>query len=559
MKNIFLDAPVQSKIFGLALGILSLLFVSIYISYTRLRQVNQEITNLAEYTIPITDLVADVNIHALEQELHFQRAIKLAEIEPLDQIAIASEINSFEDKGKIVDRQLAKAMNLAQVAIAQSQQQDIQEKLIRLEPMLEQIEAEHQDFHDHIAKVFQLLEARDKDNARELEKVLIKEQSQFNKEVETIFLELEEFMVLAAQSSQKNQQTLLQLVLLVTLIAICFGVLASSAITRSLTEPTRYLTKKMKAIGQGNLDVEMDVTSGDEIGYLTASFNQMVTELKQKEQIKATFGKYVDPRVVEKLMHSSEGANTGGQRQVMTVFFADICGLSKVTKNLSPHELVKATNQYLTLMSAPISDYSGVIDKFIGTTIMGFWGPPFTNPEDHSKLACQAALEQIGRLATLEQILKQVIGKKKALTTLPKLNLNVGIATGPLVVGNMGSESAKSYTVMGDTVNLASRLKGASKQYGVQVLLSEEAQVLSKDVVETREIDAIQVVGKEEAIRVYELLSSKGALPENLASLRDVFSQGLTAYRARNWQQAQLYFQQCLQIKADDNSSTLSR
>ncbi len=133
-------------------------------------------------------------------------------------------------------------------------------------------------------------------------------------------------------------------------------------------------------------------------------------------------------------------------------------------------------------------------------------GSPFTGETNHAQLACYAALEQIARLEQLRQLMVEATGK----TAQPPVNLHIGIATGSLVVGNMGSEAAKSYTVMGDTVNTASRLKGVSKQYGTQVILAEETYQMAAEAVEARELDLIQVVGKQEPVRVYQLLGRTG-------------------------------------------------
>jgi adenylate cyclase len=163
-----------------------------------------------------------------------------------------------------------------------------------------------------------------------------------------------------------------------------------------------------------------------------------------------------------------------------------------------------------------------VIDKYIGDAIMSFWGPPFTDESEHAKLACRASLEQFVKLDELQAQLPDLLGFRKG---LPKINVRIGLCTGELIVGNIGSNISKSYTVMGDTVNVASRLESANKQYGTHILMSEATYELVKDEFETREIDNIIVVGKSEPVRIFELLAPSGKIEKQVLDLRDYFQQ----------------------------------
>lgn len=545
--------PISVKILTMAIGMLGLLIAVIYISYNRLRKVNAEIENLAESIVPITNFVAKADRIALEQELQLERVFTLYESDIPKTQQIEAEIDKFKRQEKQLDRELTAATNLLNAEL-HSTSAAVREKVDLLKPRLAQIEREHQDFHDRASVAFALLEAGKKEEAYRLEEELETEKDQFDREIANILFDLERLTVKAAKAAQRHQQWVLHLGLCVTAIATGLGLVSASVITVGMVRPTRRLLLSMKAIREGDLNVRIDCTSNDEIGLLATSFNQMAIELKQKEQIKETFGKYLDPRVVERLMSHPDGANTQGQKQVMTVFFSDIEGFGDLGKTLTPDELVRLTNQYLSLMSAPISENYGVIDKFIGTIVMGFWGQPFTGEADHAKLACDAALDQIARLERLRRAIADTV---KSAIAPSKLDIRIGLATGSLVVGNVGSESSKSYTVIGDTVNIASRLKGASQQYGVRALMSEETQQQVVEVMETRELDCIKVVGKEEPIRVYELLSRKGELDPTRTQLREAFERGLSCYRHRHWESALSQFDICLQLDVRDRPSQL--
>ncbi len=537
------------KIFGIATSLLGLLLLVVYISTHRLRQVNAEITDLAQYTIPITDRVAQIDVHALEQELHFERVQKLYEIAPRDGRRIRAEIQAFEKLDGQINQEIADAIAMAKVALKEAKLDQDRAEWKRIEPMLESIEIQHQQFHDHALELLNLLQAGELNAARQLSEQIIIEEKDFNAAINTIFLELEQFTVDSAKLGQQHQQTVQSLSLAVALIATAFGLVYARLVTQGLVKPVRSLAHAMAAVQAGDLDVSLDVSSRDEVGTLARSFNAMVGELKLKARLEETFGKYVDPRIVQSLMDKATTTNTAGDRQVMTVFFADVKGFEAVLARLNPEDQVSLMNHYLNIMSAPITAHDGVIDKFIGTVMMGFWGPPFCDANRHSQLACAAALEQIERLRLLQQHIEKMIGE-----SVP-LHLHIGLSTGKLVVGNMGSEAAKSFTVMGDTVNTASRLKGASHQYGVTVLMNEATQQQVADMMETRELDLIQVVGKEEPVRIYELLGRKGDLSDAELEAKVAFEAGLQAYRQQQWSLASGQFTHSLAESAQAKTS----
>ncbi|MBP0017970.1 MAG: HAMP domain-containing protein [Cyanobacteria bacterium SBLK] len=551
MKKIKIGA----KIFGLALGMLGLSLIAVSISYHRLRLVRKEVYLLSEYTISLANSVTEINIHVLQQHFFLHRIFRFYELEPRDRRRIDSEISNFERRGDLVDTELGRANSLIQQALSDRQLPTSRKQISSLISVLEKIEEEHRDFHDRAREIMGLLAEDSKIQARQLENSLEDEEEKFNREIANILKEINQFTIESARSGQQHQQQVLQLGVFVAGIAAISGLLSASAIATGLVRPTRDLTRKIKTIGENNFNIEISVPSQDEIGEIARSFNKMIAELKQKEKIKEMFGKYVDPRAIAHLLEDPKGTQIVGEKRTMTVFFSDIEGWYTLENSLVSRESIAIINQYLTLMSAPISHHRGVIDKFLGTTIMAFWGEPFTTAKDRDRLACHAALEQIASLDSLRLDLAPKIAREN----LEQLDLRIGLATGESVVGNMGSESSKSYTVIGDAVNLASRLQGASKQYGVRILIAESTRNNTLDVIETREIDRIQVVGKEESARVYEVLALKGNLPSHLATLRDCFERGLSAYGQRNWQKAETLFGECLQLQPDDRPSQIFR
>jgi adenylate cyclase len=223
---------------------------------------------------------------------------------------------------------------------------------------------------------------------------------------------------------------------------------------------------------------------------------------------------------------------------------------------MTPQGLVKLMNCYLNTMSEPIRNERGVIDKYIGDAIMAYWGPPFTEYGEQAGLACLAALEMIERLDGLRTDIVELIG----IRDLPRIDMRIGVATGEALVGNLGSDLMMSYTVMGDAVNLASRLEGANKVYGTRILVSSATAAAAAGVVETREIDRLVVLGQSEPAPIHEVMARAGALSPAQARLRKAFAEGLAAYRARNWPLADACIGRCLEIAPGDGPAlTLQR
>jgi len=294
----------------------------------------------------------------------------------------------------------------------------------------------------------------------------------------------------------------------------------------------RRLLLGTAAVEHGALDTVVPVTSRDEIGSLTQSFNSMVGGLRVKARIRDTFGKYVDPRIVAGLLDRPELTEAKGSRREMTILFCDMKGFTVLSEGMTPAALVNVLNRYITVMSEPVRRNNGIIDKYIGDEIMAFWGPPFTGTDDHSGPACLAALDQLAGLAGFRAELPEITGLRRG---FPEVDIRIGVATGDVVVGNIGSKQTRNYTVIGDTVNLASRLEAANKTYGTRALVSEGTNRFAADLVETREIDQVLVVGKTEPQRIFELLGRKGEVSGERLALRDAFGTALAAYRRKNW------------------------
>ncbi|HEX5752799.1 MAG TPA: adenylate/guanylate cyclase domain-containing protein [Archangium sp.] len=312
----------------------------------------------------------------------------------------------------------------------------------------------------------------------------------------------------------------------VVLLAFVLAVL----LARRLSAPLVQLEAAARQVRLGALDVEVPVRGTDEVGRLTGAFNEMVLGLRQRDQIHGLFKRYLNPQVVDELIRNPEKAAPGGERRELTVLFSDLVGFTSMSEEMSPEALVDVLNGYFERATEVLGEHGATLDKFIGDAIMCFWNAPLPQ-EDHAARACLTALRLVAVVDTL--------APKLEARGLARLDCRIGLNTGPGVVGNIGSRAAQDYTVIGDTVNLASRLEGAAKVYGTRILASEETVRAARGTVLARELDLLRVKGRQLPVRVYELVDVAGAPPPaHLAR----FAEGLALYRARRFTEALEHF-----------------
>lgn len=265
--------------------------------------------------------------------------------------------------------------------------------------------------------------------------------------------------------------------------------------------------------------------------YFSVTVYRYMTEEREKRRIKGAFTYYVNPSVVTEMLKNPDMLKLGGDKRIMTVLFSDIRGFTTISEKLSPEALVHLLNQYLTAMTDVVFKYNGLLDKYIGDAIMAFWGAPLSQPE-HARLACRTSLEMMSEL----ELLRQRWATSNPET--PFIDIGIGLNSGPMVVGNMGSETRFDYTVMGDAVNLGSRLEGINKEYGTNIIIGEMTFEQVKDEFYCRELDAVAVKGKAQPIRIFELLGEIGRVPESKLKIARGYARGLQAYKAQHWDEA---------------------
>ena len=267
--------------------------------------------------------------------------------------------------------------------------------------------------------------------------------------------------------------------------------------------------------------------------YLLNVIYGFVKETRSRLALKQSFGLYVPPEIVDEMSASEEQVSLNSEKRDMTVLFTDVRDFTTISESLDPETLSELMNAFLTPMTRVVHDYRGAIDKYMGDAMMAFWGAPLRD-EKHAKNCLDAAMEMVRQI--------RILNEDFAIRKWPEIKIGIGLSTGSMSVGNMGSEFRVAYTVLGDTVNLGARLEGLTKQYGVEIIVSE----VTRHAVEGycyRELDRVRVKGKNKPITIYEpIATDEDVTIQQLEALKNM-EQGLNFYQQQNWAQALETFQ----------------
>lgn len=334
-------------------------------------------------------------------------------------------------------------------------------------------------------------------------------------------------MLFGLDYDQMRENTLFYLTVIITLIfsilfifigplkgllAMMFGVFFTNAISWLLFVEKGYLFLPRKPI------------VGIIIGFLIIESYKFFFESREKKKIKGAFSMYISPALVQNIVKNPDQLKLGGEEKELTILFSDIANFTTLSEAIGAVKLVSLLNEYLTAMTDIIMEESGTLDKYIGDAVMAFWGAP-VDDEKHSEKACRAAIRMIETLEKLKQDWKE--------RDYPEFGIRIGLNTGNAIVGNMGAKKRFNYTVMGDTVNLASRLEGLNKAYGSTIMVSESTYLQNKDKFKFRELDLVKVKGKTQGVRVFQLLHFEP--DENYEKGVAIFTEALEIYRAGNF------------------------
>jgi class 3 adenylate cyclase len=544
---------IRRKIVGIALGLIILMVITSALSVYMSGQVGHLLDELTNRYIPAYGDLARANIRSLERALALrQMAIAKMQVPP-DEKTYKTRLETFVAKDGEVEKETSAARKLINEIIADTSTPSDNAALARIETRIEIAVTDlRRELSAQDAKLVQALDAGKFEEARSILAHVDTLRDQFVGKVDDIRADMLSQVFAAAATVIKNQRQAIVASVIVTALAAAIGWVFALLVASGITRPVRQLLQGAREIEAGRLDRSINVSTQDEIGQLSAAFNRMVEQLRRNERIRETFGRYIDPRVVEGLLERPEVALTQGQRRTMTIMFCDMRGFTAMSEGMTPQGLVKVVNGYLSTMSAPIRAHRGIIDKYIGDAIMAYWGPPFIEEADQARFAAAAAVDMAERVPSLRTQIPELLG----IRSMPvECDIRIGIATGAVLTGSIGSEFMMSFTVMGDAVNLASRLEGVNKVYGTRVLIAEATAAGLGTAFELREIDRLTVVGQSVPQNIFEVMARSGELTPQQGRLRSRYAEALAAYRAARWEEAKTAFNSALEISPGDGPS----
>ncbi len=541
---------ITRKFVGLSVILLAIMLGAAVYTFVQSARVHRDTALLVDILEPLRQEIASISQATAQEELASERALRYGGPQIRNAERHADELARFERLNAEIDARLAALTGHILAYQKTELPTPVAIVLGRLQLESETVRREHETYRDAV-RAFLAADPATVDGPTLRETTAVESEKR-------VMAALERMSDEAAELSAANEVRLAELEqrsyvvslenLVLAVVAFFGGSLVSLMLTRRMLTPVRRLIAGAQEIGRGNLDVELPAPQRDEIGQLSTAFSGMIAQLRNKAEMRDTFASYMDPRVVDRLLGGGREELEAGEKREMTIYFSDLQGFSAISETLTPTALVRLINRYLSLAAEPIARHQGVIDKYIGDAVMAYWGAPFTK-EDPALSACLAALGQRDQIALLEKELPELLGLRRG---APRMVARIGLATGDVVLGSIGSVTSKNFTIMGDAVNVASRLESANKLYGTLVLADEPTVSKVRNNIEVREIDLLAAAGKSESVRVFELLGEAGQVDAALLELRDAFQAGLAAYRNGNWRNAEATFAECLRIAPDD-------
>jgi len=338
----------------------------------------------------------------------------------------------------------------------------------------------------------------------------------------------------------------------ILLIILNLSVIIVFFFSKTISSPIIRLVSATKQIESGNFHVEIKPATKDEVGILTHSFTGMAHGLEEREKVKSILGSMIDPTVVQEAMIDMAALKRGSEKNI-TAFFSDVAGFSTISEQLKSEDLAALLNEYLSAMTIILKENDGVLDKYIGDAIVGIWNAP-VEVIGHPNKAAKASIEMVRKLADLREYwTKNNLYTQEA----REMDARIGLNTGPAKVGFMGTDALASYTMMGDTVNLAARLEAAGKDYGVNILISETTKTLIQNEFFTRELDLVRVKGKNEPVKLYELIAFNNDVEEHIAESASEYEAGFKLYLKKDFAKAVTKLNKAIKTKGKKDKAAL--
>ncbi|MDE2241852.1 MAG: adenylate/guanylate cyclase domain-containing protein, partial [Bradyrhizobium sp.] len=406
-------SSIRRQILGIAVGLIVLMVIVSALSTAMTRKVAHQLDELTTKYVEANNHMARMQAESLERSLELRRMVIAKMQSPSDEAGFAERKQRYEAASSAIGQEAGAIHVLLNAIIDDLSTESDNAALGRIDGRIDDISKDVLRYLDEEhARLFPLLEAKTLDFP-EIRRILSRIDTlrdELNQRIDSIRMDMLAQVRADAAVTMRDQKHTIAISAVLTGLAAVLGLTFSMFVSSGITRPVRRLLDGTRAVEAGRLDGSIDITTQDEIGQLTASFNAMVARLRRNERMRETFGRYIDPRVVETLVDHPALAAIDGQRRVMTVLFCDMKGFTSLSEGMTPQGLVKVMNHFLTAMSEQVRINHGVIDKYIGDAVMAYWGPPFTESGEGARLASAAAIGMLGRIAALRTELPELLG-----------------------------------------------------------------------------------------------------------------------------------------------------
>ncbi|MBX2832254.1 MAG: HAMP domain-containing protein [Rhodospirillales bacterium] len=540
---------IRAKFLGVAAFFVVWLVVATGFSVIQSLGINGDLEAVSRYVTPVKDSLSDVRARQLEQISLLDRYMRVVENDgahaPLLN-GIEIEINAKQTQ---IEQAFRKTFTFAALGRAKASRHFDNGVLLDLDVRMREFADVAAQFSLGVERLLSRVDDDDLLDAQRQENIVRGIHRTIVLDLRNEILLLEKYAADTVENVSKREDFLIQAEFIMMLAAVIIGVSLAYYLAHAVVVAVRQTTNALNSIQSGKLDTNLDFKGKGDFARLADAFNRMSRELRVRFRMRERFGKYVDPKVINNLINQETALETS-QKRVMTVSVVNLTGFDWLAEHTPPEKLVDFLNDYLTAMTEPIANHSGIIDNFLGDRVIGFWGPPFCGENAHAGHACQAALEQVARFNALKTKYADLIGDHG-------LDIRIGVATDEVVVGSIGTDKSRAYTVVGDCVNYANRLEKANRVYGTQILASLETAKMAASEIEMRDLDHVVLLGTEHEVYLYEVLAQGGQLSEERRDWRTKYETAMTHYREGAFDLAKPLYEAVLELDDSDFAAQL--
>jgi class 3 adenylate cyclase len=538
-----------AKFVGLTAGLILLLSLTAFISLRNSAETVRQFGSVVEFAIPAYGALARTHIRSLEQAVELRRSFLLAEDPTASDNAIAERVQAFFKAQTEFHREMADAERLLKSQRDSASSTSVAADLQKLTQALAGLAPLIKTYEKETAACLAAIRARSLPEARQLLVTINGLRQELGARLEALragmFATLKVMSKEARDAETRARVATIVVFVLSSILGLGVAALGAMRVIRSI----RSLVLGAEAVEGGNLDTRIQIASRDEIGRLATSFNRMTEGLRMRDRIRETFGRYVDRRIAEQLIGSHDLLAERGERRDVAVMFCDLAGFAASSERVEAEQLVRFLNAYFSILAREIAATEGIIDKYIGDAVMAYWCPPFVPQDEVALRSADAALLCLNQVPALTGASHEIFdGGAQAYDP----RIRIGIASGESITGSIGAEERRNYTVIGDTVNLASRIEGANRLYRTSNLVCGRTAEAIRASFELREIDTVFLPGIDAPQAIFEIVGRAGQVSAEQQELRALYELALSVYRGGDWPSARRHFLDCLSISPED-------